>query len=74
MHNKKLYNFITISIIHLSRNEEWYENILKNRRLEDSLLSDVVIGPIANDTLYDTFGIIGSGFLAPNEMLSLYLL
>ena len=34
----------------------------------DTLQSaDVIIGPIANDTIYDTFGIITSGFLTHHQ-------
>ena len=36
--------------------------------------ADVVIGPIANDTLYDTFGIITSGFLTPAEAMRLLMI
>ena len=63
-----------LEIIFLSRNAEWFEHILKNRRLEDKLTADVVIGPIANDTLFDTFGIISSGYLSTTEALSLLMI
>ncbi len=36
--------------------------------------SDVVIGPIANDTIFDTLGIITSGFLKPEEAMRLLLI
>ena len=29
----------------------------------------MIIGPIANDTIFDTFGILSSGFLKPEEAL-----
>jgi hypothetical protein len=32
---------------------------------------DVIIGPIANDTLFDTFGIITSGILKKEQALQL---
>ncbi len=56
------------------RNEEWFEYIFNNRRLKDALNSDVVIGPIANDTIFDTLGIITSGFLKPEEAMRLLLI
>ena len=32
---------------------------------------DIIIGPIANDTIYDTMGIMTSGFLSDDEALKL---
>ena len=62
-------------LIHrFSRNEEWFSCIFHNRRLRDDIAADVVIGPIANDTIFDTFGIISSGFLAPEEALALLMI
>ena len=31
----------------------------------------MVIGPIANDTIFNTMGILSSGFLSPEEALEL---
>ena len=57
------------------RSEEWLSYIFRNRRgMADSLKTDVVIGPIANDTLFDTFGIISSGFLTDKQALQLLML
>lgn len=38
---------------------------------KDVAAVDVVIGPIANDTIFDTMGILSSGYLAPEEALRL---
>jgi hypothetical protein len=35
------------------------------------IAADVIIGPIANDTIYDTFGIITSGLLKDEDALKL---
>ena len=35
---------------------------------------DLIIGPIANDTIYDTLGVISSGFLEREEALELLLI
>jgi len=51
----------------------WFDYIYNNRHLKDGLEADVVIGPIANDTIFDTLGIISSGFLDPNDALKLLL-
>ncbi|MCR5596096.1 MAG: DUF3990 domain-containing protein [Lachnospiraceae bacterium] len=63
-----------LDIIELSRNREWFEYIFGNRRLNDTIKADVIIGPIANDTIYDTFGIISSGYLSTDEALKLLMI
>ena len=51
------------------RDAAWFEYIFNNRRANDGMTVDVVMGPIANDTIFDTFGIISSGYLKPKEAL-----
>ncbi len=63
-----------LNIYNLSRNEEWFNYIFQNRRINDTHVSDVVIGPIANDTLYNTFGLISSGFLSAEESMALLMI
>ncbi len=53
------------------RSMEWFDYIFHNRRAQDNIEADVIIGPIANDTIFDTMGIISSGFLDPEEALDL---
>ena len=61
-------------LIHrFSRDEEWFDYIFQNRRARDRLSADIVIGPIANDTIFETFGIISSGFLKPADALKLLM-
>ena len=57
-----------------SRSEEWFSYIFRNRRFVDGIEADVVIGPIANDTIFETFGIISSGFLKPDEAMKLLMI
>ncbi|MBR2571739.1 MAG: DUF3990 domain-containing protein [Clostridia bacterium] len=57
-----------------SRSAEWFQYIFDNRRMKDSLTKDAVIGPIANDTIFDTFGIISSGFLKPADAMKLLMI
>ncbi|MCR4895201.1 MAG: DUF3990 domain-containing protein [Lachnospiraceae bacterium] len=57
-----------------SRNREWFEYIFQNRRVKDGLQSDVIIGPIANDTIFDTLGIITSGYLKPEDAMKLLMI
>ncbi|MBR6381259.1 MAG: DUF3990 domain-containing protein [Lachnospiraceae bacterium] len=63
-----------LSIHRFSRDEKWYSYIFGNRRTQDPLRADVVAGPIANDTIFETFGIISSGFLQPSEALRLLMI
>ncbi len=53
------------------RDADWFSYIFRNRRGQDSLDADVILGPIANDTIFDTMGVLSSGFLAPKEALAL---
>ncbi len=57
-----------------SRDVAWFQYIFHNRRGKDSLTSDLVIGPIANDTIFDTLGIMSSGFLKPEDALKLLMI
>ena len=64
-----------LNIKEFSRDSEWADYIFNNLATKDNYLSeyDVIKGPIANDTLYNTFGIITSGFLSKKEALELLL-
>lgn len=55
------------------RDAEWFGYILDNRRSRpDCLLGyDVIIGPVANDTLFETFGLLTSGFLTTEQSLKI---
>lgn len=62
-------------VIHrFKRNEEWFEYIFNNRRVRDGLSADMIIGPIANDTIFETFGIISSGYLTTEQAMELLLI
>ena len=63
-------------IIHqFTRDGEWFSYIYGNRnRKPDLLEADVIKGPIANDTIYDTLGITTSGFLSEEQSLQCLLI
>ncbi len=63
-----------LEIYRFSRTEDWFEYIFYNRRAVDRISADVVIGPIANDTIFDTLGVISSGFLKPGEAMQLLMI
>ncbi len=70
------YEFDTegLDVVRFQRTAEWFEYIFSNRRAVDTIEADVVIGPIANDTIFDTFGIISSGFLSAGEATKLLMI
>ncbi|MBO6140521.1 MAG: DUF3990 domain-containing protein [Ruminococcus sp.] len=71
--NKYELDTTGLVIKRLERNEEWFDCIFSNRNFKPDGLSqfDVITGPVANDTLYDTFGIITSGRLEGSVALAL---
>ena len=64
----------SLNIYKFNRDIEWFKYIFNNRKnANDALKADVIIGPIANDTIYDTMGIITSGFLEEDLAVKLLL-
>lgn len=63
-----------LNIHAFTRDVDWFNYIFNNRRMKDSLTADVVIGPIANDTIFDTLGIMSSGYLEPEDALELLMI
>ena len=63
-----------LSVRRLERNEDWFDYIFRNRAgyADRYAEDDVIIGPIANDTIYDTLGLLTSGLL--DDALALRLL
>ena len=55
------------------RNEEWFNYITNNRQNKDDYLKeyDIIIGPIANDTIYDTYGALTSGMIPMDIVLKI---
>ncbi len=63
-----------LSVEKFQRDRKWFGYITANRAWKaDTSEADVIIGPIANDIIYDTFGIITSGILKPEEAMRLLL-
>ena len=63
-----------LNIHTFTRDAGWFQYIFDNRRNRDSLAADVVVGPIANDTIFDTFGVISSGYLKPEDAVKLLMI
>ena len=62
-------------LIHrFKRDEDWFNYIFQNRRVRDGLSVDVVIGPIANDTIFETLGIISSGLLSTANAMKILMI
>ena len=55
------------------RNEDWFNYIYKNRNNYEDMYKDydVVIGSIANDTIFDLYGILTSGLINNNIALKI---
>ena len=62
-----------LKIRRFTRDKAWFDYIFSTRAGKQDALQDidVIIGPIANDTIYDTFGIITSGLLKDEDALKL---
>lgn len=63
-----------LNIHTFTRDAEWFRYIFNNRRAKDGLEADIIIGPIANDTIFDTLGVISSGFLSDGDALKLLMI
>ena len=65
-----------LSIRRFSRDADWFSYLYANRAGQADALPefDLIVGPIANDTIYDTWGIITSGLLDRDKALSLLML
>ena len=62
-----------LCVLRLTRDAAWLDYILRNRAgyADAHPEADVVIGPIANDTIYDTLGILSGGVLSRGQSLAL---
>lgn len=65
-----------LRVLRLSRDAEWFEYIFENRAARADRFGeyDVITGPVANDTLYDTWGITTSGLLEKGQALRLLMI
>lgn len=62
-----------LKILELRRGEVWFDYIFQNRAGQPDSMPDcdVILGPVANDTLYDLMGMTTSGFLAKEISLQI---
>ena len=62
-----------LQVLRFTREKNWLEYLLRNRAgyADAHPEADVVIGPIANDTIYDTLDILTSGVLTREQSLEL---
>ena len=66
----------SLKIKRFDRNSEWFKYIFDNRRAKPDIFAeyDLIIGPIANDTIYDTMGIITSGIITDDVAMKLLMI
>ena len=72
--NEYEFDEADLAVQRFDRDESWFGYIFRNRRGHDTLSADVVIGPIANDTIFETYGIISSGSLSAEDALKLLMI
>ncbi len=72
--NEYVFDDEGLTVRRFGRDAEWFRYLSENRRAKNIRDADAVIGPIANDTLFDTMGIITSGFLSEEEAMKLLLI
>lgn len=62
-----------LNVLRLDRDERWFKYVFSNRRsMPDTFMDyDLIIGPVANDTIYNTLGIMTSGYLKDEEAMQL---
>ena len=60
-----------LKIKRFERDKEWFDYIFSNRNFKEDKFKDydVIIGPIANDTIYDTWGVLTSGLVNSEKAL-----
>lgn len=63
-----------LNIHRFTRSTDWFQYLFDNRRAKDVLTVDAVMGPIANDTIFDTLGILSSGYLRPEDAVKLLMI
>ena len=51
-------------------NEAWLDFVIHNRNIESGTNYDIVIGPVANDTLYQTLILYEAGILTKKETIA----
>ena len=66
-------NLAGLQVLRFTRDKDWLDYILRNRAgyADAHPETDVIIGPIANDAIYDTLGILTSGVLTREQSLEL---
>ncbi len=69
--SKELFSNKKYKIKEFSRaDEEWLDFIFINRKKDKQHNYDIVIGPVANDTLYATLSLYEAGILTKKETIS----
>ena len=65
-----------LNVLHFQRDSSWFSYLFQNRNGRPDMYpeKDIIIGPIANDTIFDTLGIITSGLLTPDQSLKLLMI
>lgn len=52
-----------------SASEDWLDFVVNNRKVDNTHFFDIVMGPVANDTLYKTLSLYETGILTKQETI-----
>ena len=71
--NEYTLDLTGLTVKRFSMDQEWFSYLSENRAGYPDAYgnTDVIIGPIAADTLYDTYGILTSGLIQSGDALKL---
>ena len=63
-----------LRIHEFTRDKDWVDYILSNRAVKPDLYpeADIILGPIANDTIFDTMGLLANGFVGREAQEKLF--
>ena len=50
--------------------EDWLDFVVRNRKMDETHSFDMVMGAVANDTLYKTLSLFETGILSKNETIA----
>lgn len=63
----------SLKIKYFNRDKDWFDYIYSNRNGHEDIYSeyDLIVGPVANDILYNTYGILTSGIFDNDKCFEL---
>ncbi len=69
--NKYELDMEGLDVHYFKRDEAWFKYLFDNRNAVDACDADVIIGPIANDTIFNTCGVLTSNLIKPEDAVNI---